>query len=70
MLSGARADRLQTGMSHAFGKSMGLAAQIKKGKKIFTLKVDDNGLEIGKEAMKIAIPRLPVKCTLEVKKVE
>lgn len=70
MLSGAHADRLQTGMSHAFGKSVGLASQVKKGKKIFTLKVDDNGLELGKETMKLAIPRLPVKCFIEVKKVE
>jgi len=70
MLSGAHADRLQTGMSHAFGRPMGLAAQIKKGKKIFTLNVDDTGLETGKEAMKLAIPRFPVKCLLEIKKVE
>lgn len=70
MLSGARADRLQTGMSHAFGKPMGLAAQIKKGKKIFTLKVDDNGLIAAKEALKLSIPRFPVKCLIEVKKVD
>ena len=70
MLSGAHADRLQTGMSHAFGKSMGLAAQIKKGKKILTLKVDYAGLEAGKEALKLSIPRFPVKCLIEVKKID
>ncbi|MBL7147435.1 MAG: 50S ribosomal protein L16 [Nanoarchaeota archaeon] len=70
MLSGAHADRLQTGMSHSFGKPVGLASQIKKGKIIFTLKLDDTGLDVGKEAMKLAIPRIPVKCFVEVKKVE
>ena len=70
MLSGAHADRLQTGMSHAFGRSVGLASQVKKGKKIFTVRVDDNGLGVGKEAMKLAIPRFPVKCLIEVKKAE
>ena len=45
MLSGARADRLQTGMSHAFGKPMGLAAVVRKGKVILSTKVDPENLE-------------------------
>jgi len=70
MISGAHADRLQTGMSHSFGKPMGLAAQIKKGKKIFTLRVNENGIEYGKEALKLSVPRFPVKCLIEVNKIE
>lgn len=35
MLTGAGADRMQTGMSHCFGKPVGIAAQLSKGGKIF-----------------------------------
>ena len=68
MLSGAHADRLQSGMKHSFGKPVGLAAQVKQGKIIFSTKVDEAGLKIAREAMKTAIPRLPGKCKIEIKK--
>jgi large subunit ribosomal protein L10e len=70
MLSGARADRLQTGMSHAFGKPLGLAASIKKGKVIISTKVDPENLEAVKEAMKKSTPRLPCRCSMEIKKLK
>ena len=69
MLSGAHADRLQTGMAHSFGKSIGLSAQVKKGKIIFLAKVNQDGLEIAKSALKTATPRLPCKCFIDVKKI-
>ena len=68
MLSGARADRLQTGMSHAFGKPVGLAAKVKRGRIIFSVDVNKENLKPATEAMKLAIPRLPCKCSVEVKK--
>ncbi|MBS3143675.1 50S ribosomal protein L16 [Candidatus Woesearchaeota archaeon] len=68
MLSGARADRLQTGMSHAFGKPIGLAAQVKRGKSIFTIKVNKEHLKSAAEAIRLAIPRLPAKCSVEIEK--
>lgn len=67
MLTGARADRLQSGMSHAFGKPMGLAAQVKKGKSIFSIKINKEYLKQGTESIKLAIPRLPGKCSVEIK---
>jgi len=70
MLSGARADRLQTGMSHAFGKPMGLAANVKKGKIILSTRVDSDNLEAVKDAMKKSTPRLPCRCLMEVKKLK
>src|SRR3990167_5406776 len=70
MLSGARADRLQTGMSHAFGKPVGLAAQGKKGKVILSTKVDSENLEAVKDVMKKSIPRLPCRCSVEIKKID
>jgi len=39
MITGAGADRLQSGMSQAFGAAVGIAAQIKKGKIIFLVGV-------------------------------
>lgn len=68
MLSGARADRLQTGMSHAFGKAISLAARVKKGKTLFTAYVDDNGLKIAHEALKAISPKLPGKISVVLKK--
>jgi large subunit ribosomal protein L10e len=38
--SGAGADRLSTGMQLAFGKAIGVAAQVKKGDTLFTIKVN------------------------------
>ena len=68
MLSGARADRLQTGMSHAFGKPVGLAAQLKSGNVILKVDVNKENIKAATEAIKLAIPRLPGKCTVEIKK--
>ena len=59
MLSGAHADRLQTGMKHAFGKTVGTAAQIKKGKTIFTVHVEEKDINIAKTSLKKAMPRMP-----------
>lgn len=39
MITGAGADRLQSGMGLAFGTAVGIAAQIKKGKNIFLVGV-------------------------------
>ncbi len=39
MLTGAGADRMQTGMSRAFGKTMGRAALVKPGQVLFILAV-------------------------------
>ncbi|MFA5176128.1 MAG: 50S ribosomal protein L16 [Candidatus Nanoarchaeia archaeon] len=69
MISGAGADRMQTGMSHSFGKPTGRAARINKGKAIVTVKVDENGIEIARIALKKAMPRLPGKYVIEMEKI-
>lgn len=66
MLSGAHADRLQTGMSHSFGKAMGTAAQITKGKTLFTVKVNKEFIDQARVALKTATPRLPGTYTIEI----
>ena len=66
MLSGAGADRLSSGMKQAFGKTMGTAAQIKRGKTLFTLYVPKHGVELGRAALRAMVPRLPCQATVEV----
>lgn len=51
MLTGAGADRMQTGMSRAFGKTMGRAALVKIGQTLFILGVKTPKQEI--EARKL-----------------
>ncbi|MEK6647396.1 MAG: 50S ribosomal protein L16 [Candidatus Firestonebacteria bacterium] len=66
MLGGAHADRLQTGMAHSFGKVVNTAAQVKKGKELFTAWVFKDGLNFAKEAFKSANPRLSGQFLIEV----
>ena len=68
MLSGAGADRMQTGMSHAFGRAIGLAAQIKKGKRVFVIKVNEAHIDAAKKALKRACPRMPGQYSIEIVK--
>ncbi len=65
MLTGAHADRMQTGMQRAFGKVVGIAAQVKKGKTVFSVYVDQKDLETAKSILKTATPRLPGKYLIE-----
>lgn len=70
MLTGAHADRLQTGMAHSFGKPMGRAARVKKGTKVVTVNVDENGLKIAQDAYKKILSRLPGTYDIQIKKLK
>lgn len=70
MLTGAHADRLQTGMAHSFGKPTGRAARVHKGATVVTVRVDDNGLAIAKSAYKKAISKLPGKYSIEIEELK
>ncbi len=59
MLTGAGADRMQTGMQLAFGRPVGIAAQIKRGKAIFSVKVDKQDIDSAKFSLRKARSRLP-----------
>ncbi len=67
MISGAGADRLQKGMQKSFGRAIGLAAQVKKGKTIFSVYVNKEGIATAKKALEAATYRLPIKSVIEVK---
>ncbi len=66
MLTGAHADRLQTGMAHSFGRTIGVAAQLKKGSVLFLVGIDSKNIEAAKDALKRAKHRLPGKTMVEI----
>jgi large subunit ribosomal protein L10e len=66
LASGAGADRLSTGMAHNYGKPIGIAAQIKKGQPIFTIKTLKEHLLLARKAMKRASYKLPCSCQILV----
>jgi len=66
MLTGAGADRMQTGMSHSFGKVVGSAAQIRRGQVLFTAFVNKDGVAIAKESLKLMPPKLAGKWKIEI----
>ncbi|MEM1518330.1 MAG: 50S ribosomal protein L16 [Nitrososphaerota archaeon] len=66
MIFGAHADRLQEGMSRAFGRPIGRAAQVEAGTKVLTVHVYRNGIEAAREALKIAAKKLPKNYRIEI----
>ena len=60
MIFGAHADRLQQGMRRSFGTPTGSAARVEPGQTLITVKVNTNGLEAAKQALKRGSSKLPV----------
>jgi len=60
LAAGAGADRLSTGMSHSFGKPIGIAARIRKGQEVITVYTDKPYLDNVKIALKRAASKLPL----------
>lgn len=69
MLTGAGADRMSPGMSKAFGKPVGVAAQIKKGQTILSISVNKEHLDLAKRTMSLAKPRLPGSYLINIKEI-
>lgn len=63
----AQADRFQEGMKRAYGKPVGTAARIRRGNPILIAKVDEEGLESAKKALKRASDKFPIPCRIFVK---
>ncbi len=68
MIFGAHADRLQDGMRKAFGKPIGIAARVKIGQPIIEVGVNENGVEVAKEALKRGQAKLPIPCSIVIEK--
>jgi large subunit ribosomal protein L10e len=61
LATGAGADRMSTGMKKAFGKPIGVAAQIKKGQIVFSVGVEKQYKDIAKHSLKRITYKLPFK---------
>ncbi|HLC87293.1 MAG TPA: 50S ribosomal protein L16 [Candidatus Nanoarchaeia archaeon] len=62
MLTGAGADRMQTGMQLSFGKSIGKAAIVKTGSKIFFVAIaSQKGAAFARKTIKQVKSKLPCK---------
>ena len=70
MIVGAGADRMQTGMQQAFGRVIGIAARLRKKQSVFSIYVNQAGLEAAKFALKKANHRLPLRCSIEISEVK
>jgi len=64
--TGAGADRFSTGMQKSFGKPIGQAARVKKGRTIATVSVNKANIELAKKALHRAASKLPCSCTIEI----
>ena len=68
LIFGAHADRLQTGMREAFGKSVGRAARVRPEQVVILVQVNEDGIEIAKEALRRGKAKLPKKYKILVKR--
>jgi large subunit ribosomal protein L10e len=69
MIFGAHADRLQDGMSRAFGKPIGTAARVKPGQEIMQIKVAKEAVETAKIALKRGSIKLPIPCRIIIEQI-
>ena len=65
-----QADRFQEGMRLAYGTPVGTAARVERGDLIMLAEVDEDGIEVAKEALERADNKLPVSCRIRVKENE
>ncbi|MDP3917065.1 MAG: 50S ribosomal protein L16 [Nanoarchaeota archaeon] len=70
MLTGAGADRMQTGMQRSFGSPTSIAAQLKRDQAVFTVKVDKANINNAKHALKKAAPRMPGQFSIKVSEIK
>ncbi len=66
LASGAGADRMSTGMKSAFGKIIGMAAQLDEGQQLFTCFVKEKDIKVAKNALRKAATKLPCGCRVVV----
>jgi large subunit ribosomal protein L10e len=59
MLSCAGADRLQTGMRHAYGKPNGVCARVRIGQPLMSVRVREQHVAIASEALRRAKMKFP-----------
>jgi large subunit ribosomal protein L10e len=70
LATGAGADRVSSGMRHAFGKAVGTAARVKRGQKMLSVAVEEDNVDYAREALKRASHKLPTPCKIVIDKGE
>ncbi len=66
MLTGAGADRMQTGMSRSFGKTMGRAAFVKPGQTLYIIGAKNTKAEVeARKLIRSIKARLPCKVVVK-----
>ncbi len=65
---GAHADRIQKGMSHAFGKAIGRAVRVRDNQPIFSVLCMDDNAQKAKECLQMAVSRLPCGIHISIHK--
>lgn len=66
LASGAGADRMSKGMKLAYGKPVGSAARVKEGQTVVELRIDQENIKVGREALSRAAKKLPCNCKVVV----
>lgn len=67
MMAVAGADRLQDGMRLAFGTPIGRAARVKEGQRLMLVRVNPEGINVAKEALRKAASKFPIPARIIVK---
>ncbi len=71
IISGAGADRLQTGMRQAFGKPAGRAARVKRNQPVLSIKTRKKvDKEKARKALNSVKSKLPMPCHIETKELD
>lgn len=71
IISGAGADRLQTGMKHAFGRTIGKAARLKRNQTLMSVKVmNRQDAEKARTAFKKVVAKLPTPCKIVIEELK
>ena len=65
-LAVAQADRFQDGMRRPYGKPAGTAARVKRGQRLMIVKVDENAVNIAREALRRASAKFPIPCRIKI----
>jgi large subunit ribosomal protein L10e len=68
MIFGAHADRLQDGMSRAFGKPIGAAARVRPDQQIMQIKITQEAVDVAREALRRGSIKLPIPCRVVIEK--
>lgn len=66
LASGAGADRMSTGMKMSFGKSVGIAAQMRKGQTIIDIDCEEKDIPVAKRAAQRANHKFPCQTSVRV----